>query len=391
MGWLDTALDADSATQAAITVSTIEELIEEEAAVSELEALSVTLKQTLVNLRSAAEELSGRTDLPLKIIAGGMILLEMRLQESRITTEHFYNQADKDYADAAVQLIRGQGNRLITQLTSADQDEVRDMVLNARRMADYGYFVDHFKDGDDLMAAADIIDILGWRNSLGGLLILWIGFILILIGLATIPIIMLMNGQDISGYIGFVFLVIIAVVGFIFTSRWIKANDFKTAMAVINEFGDRIDIDRFETIYKELNGNKNRAVGFQKSAQVVVEKFFFGLAMPKLREYHLEPAGVSLDEEEIPDLPAEGMPAFSGISQSQETTTRTSDRPAYAEIQPAYVEPTPSYSEERSSFSEVHAPIQTPPSSTVPRFCGQCGAKTPPGAAFCPNCGNRLH
>lgn len=391
MGWLDTALDADSATQAAITVSKIEDLIEEDAPVTELEALSVTLKQTLVNLRTAAEEINGRTDLPLKITAGGMILLEMRLQESRISPEHFFNQADRDYTDAAIQLIRGQGNRLITQLTSADQDEVRDMVLNARRMADYAYFIDHFKDGDDLITAADIVDILGWRNSLSGLLILWIGFILILIGLATIPIIMLMNGQDVSGYIGFVFLVIIAAVGFIFTSRWIKANDFKDAMAVIDELGNQMDIDRFETIHKELDGKKNRAVGFQKSAQVVVEKFFFGLPVPTLREYFLEPAGVSLDEEEIPDMPAQSTPAFSNVPQSQEITARPSSRPALIEPRPAYVEPQPSYSDGRTDMSEVHVPVQSASPTSVARFCGQCGAKTPPGATFCPNCGNRLH
>jgi hypothetical protein len=377
MGWLDIALDADAATQAAIIVNKIENAIEADAPPYELEPLVGMLKNALSDLRTAAEELTGRRDYPQKIISGGMILLEMRLQESLITPEHFLNQADIDYADSAIQLIRGQGNRLITQLSPTDQDEVRDMVLNARRMADYGHFIDHFKDGDELLTAADVVEWLSWRNSLGGLLVLWIGFILILIGLATIPIIMLTNDQVISAYIGFAFLVIIAVVGFIFTSRWIKASEFKEAMAIIEDLGDRIDIDRFETIYKELNGNKNRAIGFQKSAQVVVEKFFLGLPMPNLREYILEPEGMNLDEEEIPDLPAEHTPAYNPLKYMREITDQPSDRSTSRRG--------------RSVTAKVRPSIQPPLAATSPRFCGECGAKTPPGAAFCPNCGNRLH
>lgn len=377
MGWLDTALDADAATQAAITVNKLENSIEEGVPASELEPLIGEIKQVLVNLRSAAEELTNQTDLPQRITSGGMILLEMRLQESLITPEHFTDQADRDYADTAIQMIRGQGNRLITQLTSLEQDEVRDMVLNARRMADYGYFVEHYDGGSELIEAAEIIDELGWRNSITGLLILWIGFILILIGLATIPIIMLTNEQVISGYIGFAFLVIIAVVGFIFTSRWIKADLFKEAMAIIDELGERIDIDRFESIHKELNGNKNRAIGFQKSAQVVVEKFFFGLEMPKLKEYVLEPEGIDIEEEVIPDLPEERTPPSKSFLLSRLVTERPSARMK---------------TNEEGSSSETDRLAVKPPRIVPPvRFCGQCGTNTPPGAIFCPNCGNRLH
>jgi hypothetical protein len=371
MGWMEIVTDTNVIAKDISNYNQLIRLQEEGAPFKDMQPLLSALMDAIVRFKSAYDEIQGRKDLPLRIVTGALILLDMRLQESQITAEIFSGEEEQAFVSSTVQQISGQGTRLISQLSASEQEEVREMVLNARRLADYTFYVENHKGGIAIKQAVAVVEKLMWRNSITGILVLWGGFVLLLIVLAIFPVVMLGtdilgSGMKIQGIIGIVLLFLIGMVGFVVLTRYQKAKPYKEAMSVIEEFGDKIDLERFDKVDDETNGNRNRAVGYQYSAQTVVEKFFAGLPISALR------------------TTAAGMPARPQEEKADVFSNASHDLPVSDYGSQSFIP---------ADIPKVSLPAAKPAASQPlqpVRFCGECGAKIPDGAVFCANCGNRV-
>ncbi|GEM_PF-928886 len=372
MNWLEITLDNDLNDKAALTSLKLQKFIEEERKLEELLPLQQSLIEYLTLLKQAFDSLSKDPNVDSKTMAAAMILLEIRLQDSLISPDFFINQEDIDYVNIVISSISGKGNLLISQLPQAEQDEVREMILNARLYADYSYYLNHYIQGQKVKEAAAIVEQLEWRNSVLGMLLLWGGYVLILLVLSSIPIYLFTNQETTNAYIGFGFLAIIGIVLFIAITRFQKAKQFNSAVNAVIEHSDLLDVERFEKVDAEVQGNRSRALGFQNSTKALVEKFFTSPSrLSKLSAEEVKPSVLLPSEETIKstlpekaDIMLEQLPSTLPPTSSSTTDSAVSSQPP----------------------QEIRSPI-TPPSPT-PRFCGNCGTKLPAGALYCPNCGH---
>jgi len=373
MNWLEITLDNDLNDKAALTSLKLQKLIEEERKLEELLPLQQSLIEYLTLLKQAFDSLSKDPNVDQKTMAATMILLEIRLQDSLINPDFFINQEDIDYVNTVISNISGKGNLLISQLPQAEQDEVREMILNARLYADYTYYLNHYIQGQKVKEAAAIVEQLEWRNSVLGMLLLWGGYVFILLALSSIPIYLFTNQETTNAYIGFGFLAIIGIVLFIAITRFQKAKQFNNAVNAVIEHSDLLDVERFEKVDAEVQGNRSRALGFQNSTKALVEKFFTPQARPsKLTAEEVKPSVILPTEETIKSTLPEKDDMMLEPSQSAPAPT-----PSSLPLEPAV----PS-----AAQREISPPITQP--SLTPRFCGNCGAKLPAGALYCPNCGH---
>lgn len=369
MNWLEITLDNTLNDKAAQTSLKLQKMIEEERKLEELIPLQQSLLEYLSLLRQAFESLAKDSLIDQKIKAAAMILLEIRLQDSLITPDFFINQEDIDYVNAVISDISGKGNLIISQLPQTDQDEVRDMILNARLYTDYSYYINHYNQGQKVKESAAIVEQLEWRNSVWGMLALWGGYVLVILLLSSIPIYLFINEETTNAYLGFGFLAIISIVLFIAITRFQKAKQFNNAVTAVIENSDLLDVDRYEKVDAEVQGNRSRALGFQASTKALVDNFFISST-----------AKTRLTSEEI--KPSIILPSAETIKSTlpQEMAENIEQAPPIPRIPEAEPEPI-------SEPLKVTSPKPNEPPLT-PRFCGNCGTKLPPIALFCPNCGH---
>ena len=130
-------------------------------------------------------------------------------------------------------------------------------------------------------------------------------------------------------------------------------------METIVESGDFVDLERYEKIEEEVQSNRSRALGFQKSAQTLVEKFFNAQAQSIKSTFDALKSDIILPTEETVKITSlDDIPEEAQLTHSVRSIEEHSPKPQNA--------------------------------IAIAQFCGNCGTKIPEGALFCPNCGHHV-
>lgn len=340
MGWLNTLLDVGILAGQWSSMNKLEALKNQGAESAMIQAVLRELRNQIFNYKQSAEEIVAAEMQNPKRAAGAIKLLGLQLKESGITPEMFLDLSDKEYAAATARFIRDNGNRMLASLPADQQTEVNSFAAAAIRLPDYDYYLSNFDDGYRYRAA--LPDAQKYGIAQNGCIAPLVGYVgLIVFGAAGAAVGAALRIADIG--------LILGLVGwFVFmrtytSTRKQRAEAKKTVEALQN----KIDLERFNAIDAEFNGDRERVANLRQQARTLVEAFF-GSGAPVA-------------------LP---MAAVSSLAPTSNSTASPSAPASAVQARGALIQANPA------------------PPATV--NCPACGGQNPPGAKFCMKCGQPL-
>ncbi len=165
MGWLNTLLDVTSVAVSVANYNKLENLRKGGQASQAIAEILYILRQEAFNYRQSAEEIRLQEAQNPKVAAGAMRILENRLRESPITPDIFPELSDKDYVATTTRLIQSESNRMMRQLSPAEQAEVNQAVQNSVALSEATYYLENYEDAITLRAAQEDYHMLESRNK----------------------------------------------------------------------------------------------------------------------------------------------------------------------------------------------------------------------------------
>jgi hypothetical protein len=272
MGWLNTLLDVGILAGQWSSMNKLETLKQQGAEAAMVQAVLRELRNQIFNYKQSAEEIVGAEVQNPKRAAGAMKLLGLQLKESGITPELFIDLSDKEYVAATTRFIRDNGNRMLGSLPVDQQAEVNAFAAAAIRLPDYDYYLSNYDDGYRYRAA--LPDAQKYGIAQNGCIALLVGYIGIAVfGAAGAAVGAVLRMGD----IGF----ILGLVGWFVFMRTYTATRKQRAAAkkTVDALQNKIDLDRFNAIDAEFNGDRERVANVRQQARLLVD-VFFGNATP---------------------------------------------------------------------------------------------------------------
>lgn len=267
MGWLNTVLDVASLTVQVSQLGKLEDMRNQGATSAMMQAVLQELRNQIFNFKQAAQTIVDSEAADPKAAAGALRVVELRLNDSGISTDLFSDLNDKEYVAGTYKFVTSQSQRLKQQLPAAVQDEMEQMAHMAHQLPEYGYYLNHFDDFKRYLDAKLDKEKYGRLTAGGGL---WLGcgtlLLLMVIGgfFATIFRKSPMTGLWIGGAI---------VLGIMFyVSRFARrGNDGKKIVA---ELEKRMDIEYLQTLDQKFQGNRSAVEAQQAAARDAIKKYF---------------------------------------------------------------------------------------------------------------------
>jgi hypothetical protein len=270
MSWVRLLIGATDLAVSVNNARKFEELKSQGAATAMVEALVTALRAEVFKYKQAVDSILELEEQNLKVAAGAMRLLEERLADSGITPDLFSSFDDKEYTAATTKLIRTHSQRLTNMLPPDDQAEVEQLIARATPVDDYEYYLAHYEEGKKLQ----VVEEYGPRNSC---------LPRIMVGLYIYPgsgIALLLFGGigGVAGEVGQVVGIALGVIVWIFgmyrISRWMSAKKYREAKKLVDEIESDINLQRFNRLDTQFNGNKAEVERKYQAAQRAIKDFF---------------------------------------------------------------------------------------------------------------------
>lgn len=274
MSWVRLLIGATDLAVSVNNARKLEELKNQGAATAMVEALVTALRAEVFKYKQAVDSILELEEKNLKVAAGAMRLLEERLEDSGITPDLFPSLDDKEYTAATTKLIRSHSQRLTNLLPPDDQAEVEQLIARATPVDDYEYYLSYYEVGKKLQDAVPIVEEYGPRNSC--LVKLMIG-LYIYPGSAIVILLFLGIGGvagEVGQVIGTALGVIVWIVGMYRISRWMSAKQYREAKKVVDKVESDINLQRFNHLDAQFNGNKAEVERKYQMAQRAIKEFF---------------------------------------------------------------------------------------------------------------------
>lgn len=343
MSWLNTILDVTSVAINIANSQKLEELKLQGATAQVVQAVLNMLRDQVFGFRQAAEDILASNTASPKVAAGAMKILEARVEASQISPEMFPTLSDKDYVATTYRFIRTEGQRLLGQLTTEDQQDVYQAVESARAHEGVSYYLGQYDTARQLIAAQQTVGELAGRNSTAARFGLGFGAVLLAF---------LAAGAAVGGGDAGILLFILAG-GLLFgLSRFLRAKEYQSARKTVDELDDKVDLDEWNKLQRVYNDDRQRAKQDQSYHKSVLDNF-------------------------MADLP---LPASLPISAVAPMVERVDPDSLAVIDEPVAQNPVQELPEEQ----EV---MMASPQPAVLTYCWNCGGKLPEGAVFCPACG----
>ena len=280
MGWLNTLLSAGALGMGLANASQLEQMRAQGAAAALIEAFIARWRNQIFQYKQAAEGILEREgEVPSRIVAGALMVLEGRLNESRIVPELFQELSDKEYVADTRKLIRTNIQRLFEQLPASEKAEASDAVLAASQLPDCTYYLNNFENGRNLDEAARVCQELSQRNTcLIRTIQISLGF-----GGCALPLVLSLIGffMGDGGAVGSVLRVIGGGVGLVawiggsvLLARWVGAGRFNRAKRTVDKLKQNVDLERFRSLDQRFERNRSKAAILRREATATVEAFF---------------------------------------------------------------------------------------------------------------------
>lgn len=272
MGWLNTIFDFAGTAVEYAQLSRLENLLEQQAEAEIIQTMLQELRNRIFKYKEAAQEILSIEEDP-KIAAGMMRVLEMRMQDSGITPDIFPDLSDKEYVASVIRSVRENSQRLMTQLSPEEQEEVNEMTTAARHLPGYRFYLQTYDDALKLREAKQLKAELEGRNSC---LVQGVVGVIGLTALFALPAgIGSLVGQD-RGWGYFIGLGLWAAIFIPFQVFVVRSKEFKRAKETVEKLEPTTDLEHFEKLERLFGTSYDKVVQRQKHDRAVIERFFAG-------------------------------------------------------------------------------------------------------------------
>ena len=278
MGWLNTFVNVASFGAEVAQLSKLEALKQQGAEAAMIQAVLQALRNQIFQYNQAAKEILTVEEQNPKLAAGGMRVLQLRLEDSGIKPEMFPDLSDKEYVANTFRTVRENSSRLWQQLPEETRAEVASAAEAAEDLPRYEYYLMHYDAAQELKAAVPIYEKYKGRDNClvrsgSGLLGVFVAPLL-LFGCALMAGDMM--GERAAGLLSCVAL--LAWFGVLFGI--FKLNNvpaYNEAKKTIQQYKDSdIDLDRFVYLEKEFGVDKTAVINMRDQAEKLVDNFFQG-------------------------------------------------------------------------------------------------------------------
>jgi len=280
MGWLDIAFDAAILGTQISQRNKLQQLQVQHAEAGMIQAVVLVLRQEIFKFKQTGEEIVAVAVTYPKQAAGALEILYQRFQQAGLTPDLFPELGDKEYVAATTRYLRTHHDRLLAQLTPADQLEVKNVVNAAIRLPRYNAYVGHYDNVMRYRAAIDLHGSLKGRNN-GCLLVIGaciIGFIVLSLfsaGGAQLSGAMDVESVLSTGCLGMVVAIGVAgLFGQWYRRSFARAPEFNQARKVIDELKGQINLEEFAALEKELGTEYEVVHNQQQATQKILNQFF---------------------------------------------------------------------------------------------------------------------
>lgn len=275
MGKLNTLLDLASLGAELSMANQLEEMQRQGAAAAMIQAVVAEIRNRIFKYNEMAKDILAAEKTRPREAAGAMRLLELRLKNSGLSSEMFFELPDKEYMSNTVRLIQESGRRLTEALSESEQAEVEALINKAGRLSDYSYFASHHqalqKHKETLPASKD----LGSGARTIGCLAVGVGGGLVFLTLCSVPVFLMMEERvgviAILAITGLVMGAPVAGIGYYLFRRGSKGA---AAKKVIDKLDSEVNIDRLYMLDKEFGGDLDLVSQMRDEAQAALVQFF---------------------------------------------------------------------------------------------------------------------
>jgi len=268
MSWLNTMLGAANLGMEIAQVGQLNSL-KQQGVVSEIiQEIQRELRNQIFNYRKAAEEILEYPNTQTRIKAGAMRLLELKLQDSGITTDLFDQLQDKEYVDSTYKFIHQNGFQLKNELSLEESSEADEMAMTAHRIPEYSYYIDHRDELLEYEKAKDVTKSLGFLSKF-----------FVEKGLGCLVFIVFIISVLLFGYIfvdNFTLGIIIGVVVGLIVAIWFRrqVNKSKSAKKKMEELEQNLDLELLMALDREFGKDLVKARNAKQAAESQVRQFF---------------------------------------------------------------------------------------------------------------------
>lgn len=268
MSWLNTMLSAANLGMEIIQVTQLNDLVQQDEDSKAVKEIYRLLRNQLINYNMAAKEILAQEEVDLKIRAGAMRVLELRLLDSVITPEIFYDTVDIEKAHETYKLIQDSSAELRNSLSLEDSYEIDDMANSALLIPKYGYYIENHDQLIEYNDAKSESDRLGFLSKFA-----------VEKGLGCVAFIAFFAIVFAFGYLfsnnilfGFVIGAVIGLGGILWFRSQVSKS--KAAKKKMEELDQELDLELLFELDNKFNGDINKAKDAEQSAEFQVMQFF---------------------------------------------------------------------------------------------------------------------
>ena len=398
MGWINTLLDVTNVAIGVSNYTQLQQLKQQGQNAAAIQALLAAMRDEIFKFRQAAKDVLDHEYVSPLVPAVAMRMLEIRLEASPITPDLFADLNDKEYVAETYRFIHKGTTHFMNELPSSETTQVNTAAEKSLELADYTFYVKNYQEGRKLREATKTFKELNKRTTTSSQSKAWgMGC------LAYLAIIVIVFGLfvDSNPELTTPMVVLASFAFIVWIFAWKGTGRLNEAKYIIEQYGDQIDLDRYNKLDRRFMGDFNHAKTLQHETKQWLDRFFSGdthidyqtedvVELKSLPAQNLEnPAAI----EEPSSIPFSSQ--LTSVEQSETSISLeelTPDEQSEVE-QPVYQENSEEHiAVEETEDSEVSIPtaqttIVTPYQT---RFCMMCGTKIPDGAIFCPKCGEKL-
>ncbi len=267
MGWFNTVLDVASLGVQVSQLGQLSEMRQQGASSAVMQAILQQLRNQIFNFKQAAQSIVDAEATDPKAAAGAMRVVELRLNDSGISTDLFSDLNDKEYVANTYKFVTAQSQRLKIALPTAQQDELEVMAQKAHQLPEYGYYLDHLTELQDYKTAQANKGQFGFLNAGGGL-VLGCSSLIVFAILVSIFGAIFRDAPLIGGIIGAVATFAIMI----WAGR--RAKLAKDSKKRLEELEKNVDIEYLQSLDQKFRGDKGEVERLRDDARESVNHFF---------------------------------------------------------------------------------------------------------------------
>lgn len=274
MSWLNTLLDVASLGVQVSQASKLSQLQAQHGDAAVIQTLGLALRSEIFKYKFAADEVLALEATDQRAAACALEILHRRLQQAGISPDLFPDLADKEYAATTQRTIRDHRNRLMAQLSPADQSLVQEVATVALNLPRLHYLLDYHGEIDEYRAIYPSYLDLKQRNTQLPVWLVRIVALLILGAALPIALVLSFLNYGISSAMFCLGGLALAFGSVYWAQRRARPAEYHRIQQRLEAIRQKVDVQQFFTIEQEFGADVDTVRKRYEADQELVNQFF---------------------------------------------------------------------------------------------------------------------